>query len=216
MSEQPSLFSVAELERPAPDKWAELKAEALKCQKCALHKSRTQGVFGEGNIDHPMVAFVGEAPGYEEDLSGHPFVGDSGKLLNRMLEAMKLDRKELYVCNVLCCRPPGNRDPEVNEAIACHPYLVGQLQLVRPRVIVALGAVAIHQLTGKKDAVGKLRGRWLDWQSIPLRATFHPAYLLRNPPAKKDVWDDLLHVQTKIKELKDQDAASKGTSDQPA
>jgi uracil-DNA glycosylase len=203
VADQPSLFSAKELDQVSPSHWTALKEEAEGCHKCDLHKSRIKVAFGEGKLDHPSVAFVGDSPGYEEDLVGRPFVGPQGKLLDRMIEAMKLQRKDLYLLHVVCCRPKGNQPPSQHEIFACHPYLVGQLQLVRPKIIVALGIAATQALTGKQEMLAKLRGHWMDWESIPLRVTYSLAYLLKVPEAKKDAWDDLLHVQVKIKELQD-------------
>jgi DNA polymerase len=192
-----------------------LREMSLTCQKCALHKERTKVVFGEGCIDSPPIAFVGEAPGANEDAKGRPFIGRAGELLTRMIEAMGLTRDQIYICNAVCCRPPGNRRPEKEEVDACNLFLVGQLRIVQPKIIVALGASAAQALSNKKKGIGDLRGRWMQWEDkrkgkgivvvkpVPLRATYHPAYLLRNPNAKGKVWTDLQIVMKWLERAKD-------------
>jgi DNA polymerase len=142
--------------------------------------------------------FVGEAPGAEEDRTGRPFVGQAGKLLDAMIFAMGFDRSGVYIANVVKCRPPGNRDPEGDEMAACAPYLDRQIELIKPRVLVALGKPAAHRLTGASKAMGALRGRWASYRGIPLMPVFHPAYLLRNPKAKREVWADLKLVMERL------------------
>ncbi|AUX47454.1 uncharacterized protein SOCE26_089750 [Sorangium cellulosum] len=171
-----------------------LAEEVSTCQKCALHEGRTQTVFARGN---PLseVVFVGEGPGAEEDLQGEPFVGPAGQLLDRMIAAMGYRRDEVYICNIVKCRPPKNRKPEPAEMAACSPYLAAQLALTKPRVIVALGATAVQGLIGATEGITKLRGTWKLYKgSIPIMPTFHPAYLLRQPGAKREVWSDLKEV----------------------
>jgi DNA polymerase len=175
-----------------------LRPRALVCQKCKLHEGRTKAVFGEGRSNQPAIGFVGEAPGENEDRLGRPFVGKAGELLNRMLGAMELKREEVYICNVVCCRPPENRKPEEEEIRACAPFLIGQLRAVKPRIIVALGATAVLALLKWHKKLGDLRGRWFDWEGIPLRVTYHPAYLLRNPAAKGAAWEDLVAVNERL------------------
>lgn len=181
-------------------------AHVKSCTRCGLHKSRTNTVFGVGNPDARLV-FVGEAPGYDEDQQGLPFVGRAGQLLNKMIGAMGLRREDVYICNVLKCRPPGNRDPLADEALACSPYLREQLQIIRPEVIVALGAPASKVLLNTVESIGRLRGRFHefyfsditgegDW--IPLMPTYHPAYLLRNEGEKKKAWEDLQQVMARL------------------
>lgn len=164
------------------------------CTKCALCETRTQTVFGSGN-PHADLVFVGEAPGAEEDRQGLPFVGAAGQLLTDIIEkGMKLKRSEVYICNVLKCRPPGNRDPRPEEVEECEPYLIEQLELIRPKVICALGGHAAKTLLKTDASVSKLRGVWHWYHGIPLRVTYHPAYLLRNPEDKGKTWADVKEV----------------------
>jgi DNA polymerase len=170
--------------------WEALRAEALACRKCGLCETRTTVVFGEGDPRAELL-FIGEAPGHDEDLQARPFVGRAGQLLTQMIEAMGLTREEVYIANVLKCRPPENRAPAPDEVLQCEPYLRRQIDLIRPKIICALGNHALRALTGNTSGISKVRGRpmqHLSWTVVP---TFHPAYLLRNPPAKKDAWDDL-------------------------
>jgi DNA polymerase len=170
-------------------------AEGVRgCTRCALHAGRTQTVFARGTGSSGL-CFVGEGPGADEDAQGFPFVGKAGQLLDRMIEAMGFARDDVYVCNIVKCRPPNNRKPEPEEMATCMPYLREQLELVAPEVIVALGATAVQGLFGTSEGITRLRGRWkLYGGRIPVMPTFHPAFLLRNPPAKREVWDDLQAV----------------------
>lgn len=170
--------------------WPALEAAVRGCTKCGLHATRTQTVFGVGNRSAHWL-FVGEAPGADEDRQGEPFVGRAGQLLNAMLFALGLKREDVFICNVLKCRPPGNRDPQDDEAAACEPYLLRQIELINPRLIVALGRHAAHSLLKTDLALAKLRGRRLQYHDIPLIATYHPAYLLRSPADKRKAWEDL-------------------------
>ena len=179
----------------------ELEQEAVNCKRCPLLSSRTQAVFGDGDPEAQLV-FVGEAPGREEDRQGKPFVGAAGQLLNKMIEAMGYTRESVYICNVLKSRPPENRTPTPEEIEVCRPYLVEQLAIIRPRVICALGSVAARALLGPDIPITKARGQLHDYQGTPVIPTFHPAYLLRNPDAKKVVWQDL----KKVKALLEKDA----------
>ncbi len=168
-----------------------LHDRVAKCTRCAgLAATRTQTVFGVGKIE-PELCFVGEAPGADEDAKGEPFVGAAGQLLNRIITACGMKREEVYICNIIKCRPPGNRLPTSEEAGNCREYLERQLDLIRPKFICALGACAAQNLLNTTASVGKLRGRFMDYQGIPVLCTYHPAYLLRNPAAKKDVWEDM-------------------------
>ena len=172
----------------------ELRAFIGDCQRCKLAGHRTQIVFGVGNPRARLV-FAGEAPGRDEDLKGEPFVGRAGQLLTEIItKGMKLRREDVYIANVIKCRPPENRNPEPDEVACCEPFLVRQLELIRPEVIVALGKFAVQTLLGTKEAITRLRGRWHDYHGIPLMPTFHPAYLLRNPADKRLVWDDIQKV----------------------
>jgi len=179
----------------APDmpEWESLRTECAACMKCGLGRTRTNMVFADGN-PHAELMFIGEGPGADEDATGVPFVGRAGELLSRMIAAMTFDRAtETCIANIVKCRPPGNRNPADDEAAACMPYLKRQIAMVNPKVIVLLGAVPLLYLFNLKGIM-KLRGRWLDYDGIPVMPTYHPAFLLRNPPAKKDAWADLQAV----------------------
>jgi DNA polymerase len=161
------------------------------CTRCAeLARTRTQTVFGVGRVDAEL-CFIGEAPGGEEDRRGEPFVGPAGQLLNRIIVACGMKREDVYICNILRCRPPGNRLPLPNEAHNCREYLERTLELVRPKFLCALGACAAQNLLGSTLSIGRLRGRFHDYGGIPVLCTYHPAFLLRNPEKKKDVWEDM-------------------------
>ena len=189
-------------EADSPERTAALEALAANvsgCTKCSLHETRTQTVFGDGS-PHADLVFVGEAPGHNEDVQGVPFVGRAGKLLTDIIEkGMKLKRSDVYICNVLKCRPPENRDPKPDEKDLCEPYLVRQLELIQPKVICALGAHAAQTLLKTKEATGKLRGRWHFYHGIPLRVTYHPAYLLRSPGEKKKTWADIQQIMNVLR-----------------
>ena len=173
---------------------ARLASAVERCRRCALYRTRTHAVISDGT-PHAKLLFVGEAPGREEDLQGKPFVGAAGQLLTKMIQAMGLARQEVYICNVLKDRPPANRTPLPEEVEACLPFLKEQLAIVRPKVICVLGAVAARALLGPHVAITKVRGAVLDYDGTPLVPTFHPAYLLRNPAAKKFAWADLKKVR---------------------
>jgi DNA polymerase len=175
----------------------EVRRELGDCTRCKLSGGRKQIVFGSGNPRAELV-FVGEAPGEEEDLQGVPFVGKAGQLLTKMIEAMKLTRDDVYICNVVKCRPPGNRNPEPEEIAACEPFLKAQLASLRPKVIVALGKFAAQTLLRDQTAITRMRGQWREYEGIPLMPTFHPAYLLRVPSEKKLAWADLQEVMKKL------------------
>jgi uracil-DNA glycosylase family 4 len=160
------------------------------CTRCKLCSGRNKVVFGVGNPEAELV-FVGEAPGADEDMQGEPFVGRAGKLLTKMIEAMGYTREQVYICNVVKCRPPENRDPEPDEVEACEPFLKAQLAIIKPKVIVALGRYACQCLIRTTEPMGKIRGKWTSYEGISLMPTFHPAYLLRSPSKKREVWEDL-------------------------
>lgn len=171
---------------------AVVQKKVAACTRCnELASTRTQTVFGAGNPEARLV-FLGEAPGADEDRQGEPFVGRAGKLLTDIIEkGMGLKRSDVYICNILRCRPPGNRNPLPVEAAACREFLDAQLAIIQPEFICCLGSVAAHNLLNETTPIGRLRGRFLDYQGIKVLCTYHPAYLLRNPPAKKQVWDDV-------------------------
>jgi len=175
--------------------WTELETAVRTCTKCSLHATRTQTVFGVGNRSARWM-FIGEAPGADEDRQGEPFVGRAGQLLNAMLFAMGLKREEVYIANVLKCRPPGNRDPQPQEVAQCEPYLRRQIEFIRPALIVALGRHAAHSLLKTEVPLARLRGQRLSYHGTPLIVTYHPAYLLRNPADKRKAWDDLCLAKT--------------------
>jgi DNA polymerase len=163
------------------------------CTRCRLHKGRTNLVFGVGNVNADLM-FVGEGPGADEDAKGEPFVGRAGQLLNNMISAMGIKREDVYIANVVKCRPPSNRTPEKDECDTCSPFLMRQIDIVQPKVIVALGAVAAKNLLAVNDSMANLRGRWYDFRDSKLLVTYHPAYLLRDPRQKKEAWKDLQMV----------------------
>jgi DNA polymerase len=172
------------------DAFATLRAEVLGCTLCRLSEGRTTVVFGEGDR-HADLLVVGEAPGYEEDISGRPFVGPAGKLLDRMLAAIGFRRDEVFICNVLKCRPPGNRDPLADEVAACRPYLRRQVEMIAPRAICAFGRFAAQTLLQSELSLSRLRGSVHEFMRIPVVATYHPAALLRNEAWKRMAWEDL-------------------------
>jgi DNA polymerase len=196
-AEMPSLFPSPAEKKPAlslherQSKLQVIQQEVAACTRCAeLARTRTQTVFGVGN---PMarLCFLGEAPGADEDRQGEPFVGRAGQLLTKIIEACTLKREDVYILNILKCRPPGNRNPAPEEACNCRDFLDRQLAVIQPQYICCLGAVAATNLLGTTQSIGRLRGRFHDYQGIKVMATYHPAYLLRNPAAKKEVWEDM-------------------------
>jgi DNA polymerase len=186
-----------QLERVANDSLPAIREDIGECTRCRLHKTRRHIVFADGNPNADLV-FVGEGPGADEDATGIPFVGRAGKLLTQMIEAMGLQRKDVYICNVVKCRPPENRQPQPDEVATCSPFLVRQLEVVNPKVIVCLGATAAQTLLETTTGISKFRGQWMDFRGKKLLATYHPAYLLRNPPAKSEVWKDLQKVMAEL------------------
>jgi DNA polymerase len=177
-----------------------VREELGDCQRCKLAPLRTKLVFGVGNPNAHLV-FVGEAPGADEDAQGEPFVGKAGQLLTKMIEAMGYAREDVYICNILKCRPPGNRNPEPDEIEKCEPFLKAQLAALRPRVIVALGKFAAQCLLRDDSPISRLRGTFRSYEGIQLMPTFHPAYLLRDPSKKKEAWSDLKAVGAALKNL---------------
>jgi DNA polymerase len=200
MSSQGSLFKGSETDPIGPGLLIPLRKKALKCKACPLEKTRKRVVFGEGNSMQPPVLFLGEAPGEAEDAQGRPFVGKAGLLLIKMVEAMGFQRGDVYLTNVVGCRTP-NRVPDPKEIQACSTHCLGQIRAVKPKVIVALGVTAASALLKENRGISQFRGRWYAWEGIPVRVTYHPAYLLR-PNAesfKRDAWADLQAVLDRIK-----------------
>ncbi|MTW19733.1 uracil-DNA glycosylase [Allochromatium palmeri] len=179
--------------------WNTLGATVRGCRACRLWETRTKTVFGTGDRRADLM-IIGEAPGAEEDSQGEPFVGRAGQLLTRMLAAIGFSREQVYIANVLKCRPPGNRDPKPDEALACQAYLHRQVALIEPRVILSVGRISAQHLLKTETPVGQLRGRWFDYgpARIPLRVTYHPAYLLRSPEQKAKAWEDLTEVKRRL------------------
>jgi len=182
---------------PEPTQLELIAGEIGECAKCELHGSRTNVVPGQGSPS-PDIMFIGEAPGHDEDRSGQAFVGRAGKLLTQMIEAMGYTREQVFIANILKCRPPGNRNPYPHEMETCLPYLLAQIRFLRPKVIIALGATAVKGLMQTEQGITRLRGQWMSFEGIDLMPTYHPAYLLRNPAAKKDAWKDLQDVLRRL------------------
>lgn len=182
--------------------WEELQERVANCQRCELYKTRTQTVFGVGSRQADLL-IVGEAPGANEDLQGEPFVGRAGKLLNSMLHAISLSREEIFIANILKSRPPNNRDPKPEEVAACTPFLLRQIALLKPKLILAVGRIAAQFLLNTNEAMGKLRGREFSYgpYQTPLLVTYHPAYLLRSPREKRKAWEDLQLVVKRLEQL---------------
>jgi len=186
---------------PSPSLTA-VREELGECTRCKLSKGRNAIVFGEGNPEARLV-FIGEGPGQEEDQQGRPFVGAAGQLLTDIIvKGMQLKREDVYICNIVKCRPPGNRNPEPDEIEACEPFLIKQIRAIKPQVIVALGNVAVKTLLKTKAGITSLRGTWQTYQGLPLMPTFHPAYLLRTPGDKKLVWDDIKKVMAEMEKTR--------------
>jgi uracil-DNA glycosylase family 4 len=177
-----------------------VRADIGDCKRCKLAPTRTNIVFGSGNPQATLM-FVGEAPGADEDAQGLPFVGRAGQLLTRIIEAIGMRREDVFICNILKCRPPGNRNPETEEIAACENFLFRQIAAVQPKVICALGAFGAQTLLQTTEPIGRLRGRLVDYRGVQLMATFHPAYLLRNPIEKRKVWEDMQIIRDYIRSL---------------
>jgi DNA polymerase len=203
-----SLFDSVKVEN---DSLLKIRADLGECTRCKLHKTRNKIVFGDGSQKADLV-FVGEGPGRDEDAQGLPFVGRAGKLLTQMIEAMGLQRKEVYIANVVKCRPPENRLPEPDEIKTCSPYLLRQLDTIAPKVIVCLGACSAQTLLQTTRGISHFRGQWMEFRGTKLMATYHPAYLLRNPAAKADVWKDLQKVMAELGLEVRKGGAAKSTS----
>ena len=178
-----------------------VRAEMGDCQRCKLAPKRTNLVFGAGNPGAELV-FVGEAPGFDEDQQGLPFVGRAGQLLTKIIESINLKREDVYICNVLKCRPPDNRNPEPDEVAACNPFLRKQLATIRPKVVCCLGTFAAQTVLQMAAPISKLRGKFFDMDGMRVIATFHPAYLLRSPEKKREVWEDMKQIRAELFRLK--------------
>ncbi|WP_233231582.1 uracil-DNA glycosylase [Tichowtungia aerotolerans] len=176
----------------------EIAKQISTCTGCGLHASRNKTVPGEGNGHHPDLMFIGEGPGADEDAQGRPFVGAAGQLLTKMIGAMGYTRDQIFIANIVKCRPPGNRVPLPDEMSACTPYLLKQIELIQPKIIIALGKTAVEGLLHKPVAITRFRGTWCKYEGIDLMPTFHPAYLLRSPGKKREAWDDLQSVLAKL------------------
>jgi uracil-DNA glycosylase len=189
-----------QVSRNAAEALAAVRADIGDCTRCKLHaQGRTQIVFGVGNPDAELM-FVGEAPGADEDIQGFPFVGRAGQLLTKIIEAIDLKREDVYIANVIKCRPPGNRNPEPDEVATCEPFLFQQVDIIKPKVIVALGKFGAQTLLRTLDPISRLRGRVYEFRGAKLVPTFHPAYLLRNPSSKREVWEDMKLVRRLLTE----------------
>jgi DNA polymerase len=180
--------------------FSQLKSDVAACTRCGLCQTRTHTVFGEGN-PHARLMFVGEGPGRDEDLLGRPFVGAAGQLLDKMMASIGFDRNTVYIANILKCRPPGNRDPEPDEAAACIGYLRSQVALIQPKIIVCLGRIAARHILGADIRITRDRGVWREVKGFWIMPTYHPAALLRNEALKKDAWRDLLAIRAKYDAL---------------
>ena len=181
----------------APLQLDDIRAEIGNCQRCKLAPTRTHIVFGSGNPDAELV-FVGEAPGYDEDQQGLPFVGRAGQLLTKIIESIDLKRENVYICNVLKCRPPENRNPEPDEVASCNPFLRKQLAAIRPKIVCCLGTFAAQTVLQTAAPISRLRGKFFDMDGMRVIATFHPAYLLRSPEKKREVWEDMKQIRAEL------------------
>jgi uracil-DNA glycosylase len=178
-----------------------IRADMGDCQRCKLAPTRTTIVFGSGNPNADIV-FVGEAPGYEEDQQGLPFVGEAGRLLTKIIESTGIKREDAYICNILKCRPPGNRNPEPDEVLACSPFLKRQIAAIRPRIVCCLGKFAAQTMLQNQAPISRLRGEFHDIDGMRVIATFHPAYLLRSPEKKREVWEDMKQIRAEMFRLR--------------
>jgi len=178
-----------------------IRADLGDCRRCKLARDRRNIVFGSGNL-YADLMFVGEAPGAEEDEQGLPFVGRAGQLLTKIIEAIQMSREDVYICNILKCRPPANRNPEKDEISSCEPFLFRQIASVKPKVICALGTFGAQTLLRTREPISRLRGRLVDYRGAKLMATFHPAYLLRNPQEKRKVWEDVQIIRDYLRSLR--------------
>ncbi|OGP86830.1 MAG: uracil-DNA glycosylase [Deltaproteobacteria bacterium RBG_16_48_10] len=185
---------------PSKPTLKDVRGELGDCKRCKLHRTRKTLVFGEGN-ERATLMLIGEGPGYEEDIQGRPFVGRAGQLLTRILQSIELQREEVYIANTIKCRPPQNRNPEPDEIQSCHPFLLKQIRAIQPKIICALGTVAAQSLLQTGSKITALRGRLFDLNGIRVIPTYHPAFLLRNPERKRDVWEDMKRIAEWLKGL---------------
>jgi DNA polymerase len=177
--------------------FSRLSGEVAECRRCRLCEGRNRTVFGDGDL-RARLMFIGEGPGAEEDRTGLPFVGRAGELLTRIIQAIGMERAQVYIANIVKCRPPGNREPQPDEVAACRGYLEAQIDAIRPLVLVALGRVAAQTLLGNDTPIGKMRGQWFEVRGVPVMVTYHPAALLRNPAFKRPTWEDMQQVRDRL------------------
>ena len=198
----PNLFGDEKKELPESNEtFEDIHADIGNCTRCPLHEGRTKIVHSTGNRNADLM-FVGEAPGADEDAKGEPFVGRAGQLLNKIIEAIDLKREDVFIGNINRCRPPGNRTPTIAEAETCKPFLLREIAIVRPKIIVVMGNTAMKNLLDSKEGITKLRGEFQDYYGIKVMPTFHPAYLLRDPRKKREVWEDMKKVRDELNKLK--------------
>ncbi len=193
--------SEIKLEEPGPSRvitLQEVRKELGDCKRCKLHRTRRTIVFGEGN-EKATLMFIGEGPGYDEDVQGRPFVGKAGQLLTKIIESINLSREEVYIANIVKCRPPQNRNPEPDEIESCNPFLMKQIRVIQPKIICALGTFAAQTLLKTDTKISALRGKLFDLEGIKVIPTYHPAFLLRNPERKRDVWEDMKKISELIR-----------------
>jgi uracil-DNA glycosylase family 4 len=188
------------LSLPSKSSLVEVREELGDCKRCKLHRARKTLVFGEGN-EKAVLMMIGEGPGYDEDVQGRPFVGKAGQLLTKILQSIQLERQEVYIANIVKCRPPQNRNPEPDEVQMCRPFLLKQIQAIQPKIICALGSVAAQSLLQTKEKITALRGKSFDFGGIRVVPTYHPAFLLRNPERKREVWEDMKRIAGWMKEI---------------
>ena len=202
--EMPSLFGTDELKQTLPESdetIEEIRADIGNCTRCPLWEGRTQIVHSTGNREADLM-FVGEAPGADEDAQGEPFVGRAGQLLNKIIEAIDMKREDVFIGNINRCRPPANRAPTIQEANTCKPFLLREIAVVRPKVIVVMGNTAMKNLLDTKEGITKMRGEFIDYYGVKVMPTFHPAYLLRDPRKKREVWEDMKKVRDELEKMK--------------
>jgi len=191
------LLSNHSLHAPSVETLEEIRGELGECHRCKLHRTRRTLVFGEGS-EKAKLMFVGEGPGYDEDVQGRPFVGKAGQLLTKIIQSINLQREEVYITNIIKCRPPQNRNPEPDEIECCNPFLLKQINAIQPQIICALGTFAAQTLLKTDTKISALRGRFYELEGIKVIPTYHPAYLLRNPERKREVWEDMKMISEKI------------------